>query len=683
MVSTEYNHDPLAILEKKMKGKRGLDAAVRKMFINSLRGYDSLKVVKGKPVLNTEFYRHFIKSNKIDDQNNSDENGLYKFFSKLKKYGLVHQSSAFYPKKLSIISINPNVTSLHKVGLSHIDSYIAGRHSLYHNDINGKRLQDAYIDLRLYQASPLYASDLMQLKYQDIIVLNDEFALLYLEHQNLLKTDLPTYKLVAIYGKELIEAISECAHSTSSKVFPKAIDYEKLLLEHRRKRYGTLSISAIRMTGMNNRLFYNSPLHMTIMSSPSATSPTTLAEVEALYPGSVPKHLMEVESNRIKAALSRPDSEDGVLESDRELFSIEEFGKLQELIKSKTRSEARAKITAAKSELKKYLRDTKVSNHIRLIASYLLYLLERYDHKEKMALGTLKGYIGLLNKHLFLKVENLSIIQSHELTSLINDLERLQYKHKSILKIRALIRNFFYRANIRSGSIKAIHVNAYPKSLILDTEIDAALDILDKKIRAGRTKLRRRIKFRLLQLQTILLVGFYTGLRKSELRSRLLEDFYFYDNKLFVDVNSKGLKKLGLALKTSNAKRRVCATIDNETHLEIIKSFLSLRQSIENRCPFLFLRISKDNTIRSKAIDESIFDDLTTILQELTARYVSFHSLRHSYATYEVKKILDTTSVDPYLLMDLAVRMGHESPMTTLKVYTHFLCIDKRGANAI
>ena len=103
------------------------------------------------------------------------------------------------------------------------------------------------------------------------------------------------------------------------------------------------------------------------------------------------------------------------------------------------------------------------------------------------------------------------------------------------------------------------------------------------------------------------------------------------------------------------------------------------RKALANKSPFVFLRISEDNTIRSKPIDESTFDNMTGVLQSLTGRYVTFHSLRHSFATYEVKRILENTSSDPYAMMDLAVKMGHESPETTLKVYTHRSVLDFGG----
>ena len=68
---------------------------------------------------------------------------------------------------------------------------------------------------------------------------------------------------------------------------------------------------------------------------------------------------------------------------------------------------------------------------------------------------------------------------------------------------------------------------------------------------------------------------------------------------------------------------------------------------------------------------EAVFDNLTKIIQKVTGRYTSFHSLRHTFATYAVRDILLCNKVNPYKMIDLAVKMGHTSPEITLKKYTH------------
>jgi integrase len=348
-------------------------------------------------------------------------------------------------------------------------------------------------------------------------------------------------------------------------------------------------------------------------------------------------------------------------------------------LQTKIPSEFRTKVPAVKSELLKYINDDEMTEHVKLIVQYILHLLE-YDYEEMKNIkdSTFKGYIGLLDKHLFKKIEDLADVQEHELNEFLTTLERFDYKHKSINKIRSLISRFFMFNNDEQR-LQRVNISSYPKSLIFAHEIDGILSHIDTVTIGGAKRVGSTYKFKLLQMQALLLLGFYTGLRKTELRSRLLSDFYIYGDKLCMDVNKDGLKKIGKSLKTKNSKRRVCFSISDAKHFSIVKEFLETRKSIKNKSQFLFLEISDDNIVRSKVIDDAVFDEITQILQGFTSRYVSFHSLRHSYASYEVKKIIDDVYCDSQQLLDLAVRIGHEAPDITLKVYVHRSVLEMGG----
>lgn len=668
-------------LKAKMQGKRGLSKEMRTKLLSSLQSNRDLKVVKSKAVLNLNFYAQFIKDHKLNEnKDKKDDNEYYNFFKKLKKYGLVHKTSALFPKQLSIVSINPNIASLHRVSLSHLDAYLDAKDKLFTHISSAdteEKIEQLYIYLRLFNKQTLKPNELKRIRVSDVIFVNDDKAIIYLERDNIISNTISPYHLITILDYEVITILKDvCIEKTKNLFF--IDEHEKALQKFKKNYFDTLSISGIHMTGMNLELLHNSPIHTALATTRNTTSADTLSDINALHPNCVPEHLMNMEAKRVLHALSRPEVEETILESDAELFSIEQFTKLQELLRTKTSSEFRSGVTVTKNELEKYIKDKHVSQHIKLIASYILYLLKRYEKKQKMAASTVKNYIGLLNKHLFHRVEDLSNVQTHEINEILVSLERLRYKHKSIRKIRALVRSFFDMSNA-NHKLENINISSYPKSLILDTEIDDILTYIDTSISSTAQRKGTRYQFNILQAQALILLGFYTGLRKNELRSRLLRDVYIHDDTICIHVNKNGLKKLDMSLKTSNAKRRVCTEIKNKIHLAIIKKFLKLRQSLKIKSPFVFLRISKNNTIRSKAIDESVFDELTEILQSMTGRYVSFHSLRHSYATYEMKKILNATADDPYAVMDLSLKMGHESPETTLKVYTHRSVLDLRG----
>ncbi len=95
--------------------------------------------------------------------------------------------------------------------------------------------------------------------------------------------------------------------------------------------------------------------------------------------------------------------------------------------------------------------------------------------------------------------------------------------------------------------------------------------------------------------------------------------------------------------------------------------------AIKNGKQLLVKKFFFFNTYEKKpeVVKEAIFDNITKVIQSVTGRYTSFHSLRHTFATYAVKAILECKEIDPYKMIDLAVKMGHTSPEITLKKYTH------------
>ena len=669
---------------KKMIGKRGLDTDTRQMFVSSLESYDDLKITAGKPYLDRKFYAHFVKENKLNDSiEPKQEKKLFNFFSKLAKYGIIHKSSSMFKKGLSVISLNKNPVSLHQVSLSHIDNYktVISKHYNGIADMSADEKQRLlYVDIRLFQMQPLQLSERRKIKCSDVIFVGDDKAIIYIERKTLVDNSIAPYRLMHVAGTATVALLKELCHSGVARAFatPGLEDYFKV---YKKENFGSLTLSAINMTRNNSFIFNNSPLVATIASSNVATSPATLAEIDALYPDTVPDGLMEKEYKRIAYALSRPDSESNVLESDREIFSIEQLYKLQDLLQTKIPSEFRAKVPAVKSELRKYIDDDEMTEHVKLIVQYILHLLEHdYEDMKNIKESTFKGYIGLLDKHLFKKIEDLADVQEHELNELLSILEYFDYKHKSINKIRSLISRFFVFNNDEQR-LQRINISSYPKSLIFVHELDGILSHIDAVTVGGAKRVGSTYKFKLLQMQALLLLGFYSGLRKTELRSRLLSDFYIYGDKLCIDVNKDGLKKISKSLKTKNSKRRVCFSVSDENHFSIVKEFLKSRKSIKNKSPFLFLDISNENIVRSKVIADAVFDEITLILQGFTSRYVSFHSLRHSYASYELKKTIENVYSDPLKLLDLAVRMGHEAPDITLKVYVHRSLLEIGGVS--
>jgi len=63
---------------------------------------------------------------------------------------------------------------------------------------------------------------------------------------------------------------------------------------------------------------------------------------------------------------------------------------------------------------------------------------------------------------------------------------------------------------------------------------------------------------------------------------------------------------------------------------------------------------------------------LNKVIKDNTKRYTTFHSLRHSFATYRLKDILDDNiTVQTYNFIELSMQMGHQTPEMTINKYVH------------
>ena len=653
-------------LKKRMKGKK-IPKDFQNALNKSLKNHtDSISIVGGKFKLSKTFYSRYTQEHNLDKENGDNH---HRWFKKLRKLGMIHRRSAHFNRKLSLVSLNPTPAYLYRRTLADIDRLTEANEAL--SVMNDPKLK-AYIDTRLFQPLAISKTDLGKIASDCIIPISDDCVLVYLESETLMAGTLPLYRLLPIFGDSarFINEYAGFIHDELDRL-------EDGLNIFRREHFDSLHLSAIRMSLQSWHHLQTTPLIATLMTNRSILSPLTLSEVELLFPGSVPENLMSLEHKHIEAVKHSPQRE----EEDEDImalshFTLQDFDRLDNFRKNSTtkKSKIAHMLSGVKKELHRYLENDKLnSEHGKLIIEYVLYLLGLIDNtvetERKINFSTFKDYLGKLDKHLFRNVSDLTTMQPHELQAIIDRLERMQYKGNSVKKVHWLIQDFFHlhnhslHANYKSSSI--------PKSFVTTDELNLVIASIEDHTKMLSQRVGKRVELAILQLQAMTIITFYTGLRKSELGSRLTEDVYLYENTLYVDVNPNGLRKRELHLKTKNAKRRVSATIINDNHLMIVKEFLSLREVVPNMSKFLFLHIDKDFTIRSKPVKDDVFTMIGSIIQRVTGRYTSFHSLRHSYATYEVAKILEQPDHDPYRLIDLAVRMGHESPEMTLKVYTH------------
>lgn len=681
---TDKFQNAIALLENNMaKRQKALPASLRKSLILILNTNTGLLNIKGnKIIIPTQFYTLWTHKHKLDKETEQMDSSHYIFFRKLRKYGYIHTKSSYFPKKLAVISLNPTMPSLYKGNMKDITRYIKAKRSLYPDKLRTLDLSQttklAYIDLKLFQNIKLGESEIKRINTDDIIFINQSTAYIYLEERGIFDNmSIQPYQLILIEGKKLIKVFKKLLKNKIIFPFEDSKYDSKTLTYYRVEHLAGMSMQCIKMSAQNSIIMKSISLMATIATSRKAMSQVTISELQHLYPSSVPSHLIKMEGNRILNALSRTKELDNEEDFINASFSLEEFDYFEELLKTRSKTAFMKKIEPTKRELNIYANSIEAEPHGILITKYIIYLLSSVDKENKdrkIAISTFRNYYSLVKKHLFENIEDLSNVQTDEISEILQNLAINKYADKSISKVKSLISDFFTFSRQKYNTIH-MNLSTYPKSLVFESEIDTILHRVDKQHIEESAKDN---EYKTLRDKAIILMARYTGLRKSELRSRLMQDIYIYEDELFVDVNKEGLKKLDLTLKTHSAERRVCTKIKNLAHLRIITQYIELRVKMKTKNKFFFLQSKIE---KPKVVQESIFSNLTKIIQDATGRYTSFHSLRHTFATYAVMEILQSKEVNPYKMIDLAVKMGHTSPEITLKKYTHRSVIESLSTN--
>ena len=121
------------LLEINMKKKNKiLPANLRKEFIKLLKQHTSLVTLKGNRfIISVQFYPVWIKKFKLDLSETYVDASHYKFFRKLSKYGYTHPKSSYFPKKLALITLNPNSSSIYKSDVQDMSKYTKEKKSFY------------------------------------------------------------------------------------------------------------------------------------------------------------------------------------------------------------------------------------------------------------------------------------------------------------------------------------------------------------------------------------------------------------------------------------------------------------------------------------------------------------------------------------------------------------------------
>ncbi|PHR52934.1 MAG: hypothetical protein COA44_15805 [Arcobacter sp.] len=638
---------------------------------------NSIKVVKGQFCLNGRFYEAlitYIKHNHAQQFERRKEvkldNEFYNFFNALKRKEVIHSSSTFYPKSWRLISINPNPYNLLRADFNVLDKFKENIDIFTTKMHNEKTIKNLYIYLRLYHPHLQTQQILKSLKNNDILYLSENQCVLIHYYKLFIKSKTSdTFYKTIVLDKNASVLLFSLKNNTerSSKFFKDIHLLEKSLQEYKEQVFQDMSFLSIKIVNKNYYTFEHTTLYNTLRSKTILSVPLSIAEVGSLYRNGGSPQQKSQEETYIKSVFSRKDKEKSSFsyENDIGYFDLYEIYELEKIFKNNNKKISVKEITNAIIAIKRYLELYDVE-HTKIIYRYILDGLKKLLVNE-IKLRTFQGQIWQLNKHIFTKIMNFEYIQDYEINDIMERFETILYTKNTLVSINRSLKRFFDFSKLEGFSIDVPSI-LYPKSIVFQNELDSILNnIKEDYFEKFDGRLTYIQKFKYIQLQAVVLIAFYSGLRKNEIRTRRLKDIYFNEGKIYIDVN----KNKEHDLKTRNSLRRIEFTINDSGHYKIIKEWFGLREKIKNKSKHLFLQ-TDENKVYSKIMEEDIYDNLNWIIKTVTKRYATFHSLRHSYATYRVLDLLKEEDNNPYGLLELSIKMGHEIPETTLKTYVHF-----------
>jgi len=636
---------------------------------------DSVEIQSGQIIFNKSFYQMFVEEVGIDIDNTKTENLYYKNFKRLKRFDLIHKASSHYPKGKSLVSINPNDICLTSDDFNKMDSFIACRKYVIGKMQEGD-IRYLYIYLRLFHIDPILEAVLSKLTWNEVFAIDEMVrVILYTTKKTFISEESSVYRLIVLdeIASTQITNMQRTKEVKTEKIFDNIIEYEKFVEKFQSEHLGGLKINSIKNLNKSYYIFQSSPLEATLNFRTMQTVELTLKEIDTLFPGTVPALLMEKEEQRIFETFNK--RKDIVYkEVDFSLHTdILDLEALVILLRHKKKLTVTL-IDDVILELETY-RQIHDAAHAKLIYDYIIYLLNRLKShgSDKIKHKTFKNNVWILNNYIFRTIENLEDIKDYEMSQITLRLENL--KLNSQKTSIGILRRFFKYHELHSNFKIDVDMVYYPKSMIYDFEIDEILLEIEKRYKQKNklTKIGKNHKYNIYVQQMIILFGYYFGLRRNEIRSRRKKDFILHPAVCYMDVNSLGFKKIpGFSLKTSSAKRRVMAVIENTDHLEIIDKFMQYCVSFDND-ELLFHTTTKDNRIASAVMEENVFNEINEIIKDVTQRYCTLHSLRHSFATYGTMNVVKKNVKKPYEFFDkLNVPMGHSLPEATINSYVHW-----------
>ena len=287
---------------------------------------------------------------------------------------------------------------------------------------------------------------------------------------------------------------------------------------------------------------------------------------------------------------------------------------------------------------------------------------------EKLASSTIYGEINILFNSCYQFIIKEGKIDETVVELIENNINSYE-NTETVNKYRRIINPFLEMYGFNIGKNNRKFVKYARKSLIFKMELDQIFKVLVEQdtSKYGLDLATAENRFIIYQRFVFCMLMYYSGLRESELWSRMVSDIYIFEDKITIDVNTNFLIN---RFKTHSAKRRVEFTIDDNKYLDIFKEYLALVES--KKIKYFFPRISDKNKILKNDVQNiNYFLTCNEVIQSITGRYTSLHSFRHTYVTNNMRKLVMKNKKQKKDVYNLVNMTGHLGPDVTLRFYTH------------
>ena len=383
-------------------------------------------------------------------------------------------------------------------------------------------------------------------------------------------------------------------------IFQEDINFYKKHLESFLKKENIQTKKIIKDAICLMHQFENTPLSLTLELCNNYPK-ICMQEIEKLFPKSVSNEFLEIENQNLVLYRKNKSKQDINKRNINLASDFEIYEQFKNIIFNlpKDKRQVSQYLTKCYNFIDNYSKLAVVGS----IFTFTKAIIEKVDpsvSKKTIHIKTLLAYFQIYFDYCFDVILESKNKEDIDEISINIDIKLKSNTNNSVFnKYKIKIEKYFdYIKN-------PIHINRdstriFKRSVIFQEEVDdiiSSLREIDGSYTSEMVK-NRRIVF--------VIIAYFTGLRRSELRSRRVRDFYHIknSNKFNIDVNKKGMeiinkyeKSTSNKLKSTNAKRAFEFEIP-EKYLNIVTDYLYYLE--KNNIEFLFPSLNANSSFSKK-----------------------------------------------------------------------------------